>query len=80
MSVDHYSCDNCGRTFADCSWDATWCDCGGRFCSKECAIKISDESCRLCRKEIARDDELLLFLLKHFNLNRDQAMELYRGK
>jgi hypothetical protein len=79
MSVDHYQCDGCGRTFADCCYTATWCDCGGKFCSKECAAK-DDEDCCLCRIEVVRDADLLSFLLKHCKITRTQAIKMYKEK
>jgi hypothetical protein len=78
MGVSHYKCDNCGTTFADCEDDATWCDCGGRFCCKECAQKDEQDSCCLCRYEVVRDEKLLSFLLKHCQLTHEQALTLYR--
>lgn len=78
MSLDYYLCDKCGKKFSEISWDADWCECGGRFCSKKCADKIDDFCCK-CRKEVVRDEELLDFLLKRGNLTREQAVELYRN-
>jgi hypothetical protein len=85
MGVDFYACRVCGSTFPDCSDYCRWCDCGGRFCSSECAKIIEDEdnpnsmTCCLCRKEEATDNDLLVFLLDHFKLTREQVMELYRN-
>lgn len=79
MSVDHYICDACGRTFADCNWDAAYCDCGGRFCSKKCCQKDGADNCCLCRMEVVRDEDLLSFLLKQFKLTREQAIALYKN-
>lgn len=89
MGIDYYSCSYCNSAFPDCSSRCRWCDCGSRFCSPDCAKKeetVNDEgdtvgeTCCMCRKEDANDTDLLNFLLKHFNLTHEQAMELYRGK
>jgi len=36
MGVDFLICDICHESFPDCG-DFVSCDCGGRFCSSECA-------------------------------------------
>lgn len=79
MSIDYYDCDSCGKHFSAISWDAVWCECGGSFCSEKCALKQIDGSCPLCREEVVRDLDLLFFLLKHYNITREQAVELYRN-
>lgn len=79
MSLEYYDCDNCGATFSAISWNAFWCECGGSFCSEKCAQKQGDGSCRLCRLEVVRDEDLLSFLFKHYNITREQAVELYRS-
>jgi hypothetical protein len=89
MGVDYYTCQNCERNFPDCSYHFTCSGCEVMFCSDECGGRAVEEksergkwddltSCVLCRMETATSDGLLNFLLKHFNLTRDQAMELYR--
>lgn len=93
MGIDFYTCENCGRNFPDCT-DYFGCfTCGARFCSSECGGSEIDDSeeddndednyekittCVLCRKEEATDTQLLHFLLEHFNLTREQVMEMYR--
>lgn len=77
---DYRNCDACGKQYSVCSWYAARCECGALFCSKECASKDDKETCKLCRLEIVRDNDLLAFLLKHYGLNREQAEELYRDK
>lgn len=77
MGVDYYVCHRCDTTFPDCSSHCIWCDCGGHFCSAECANQSEDGSCCLCRSEVVRDRDLLLFLLKHYQITYEQAMELY---
>jgi hypothetical protein len=92
MGVDFYTCQNCERNFPDCSYFFTCTQCEHMFCSDKCGGKKVEKedpkgdsyndltSCFLCRKEIAADYQLLKFLLGHFNLTREQAMELYRGE
>lgn len=36
MGVDYYQCQSCKLGYRDDSDYATYCDCGGNFCSKEC--------------------------------------------
>ena len=37
MSIDYYSCNNCGETFPDCG-DYVSCEgCGTKWCCDECA-------------------------------------------
>lgn len=77
MSVEYFVCDNCEDSCADCSWYAISCECGGRFCSSKCAEQI-DETCKLCRLEIVRDNDLLAFVLKRADITVEQAITLYR--
>jgi hypothetical protein len=91
MGVDYYTCHNCERNFPDCMKFFTCTGCESHFCSDACGGKKVEEesedghsyndltSCFLCRKEIATEHDLLLFVLKHFNITREQAMELYRN-
>lgn len=93
MGVDFYTCANCGDTFPDCSYYFSCYICYHHFCSNECGDRKVEENprdpdgslgyeeittCKLCRKEDATDHQLLNFLLGHFKLTREQAMELYR--
>lgn len=85
MGVDFYTCDNCSRNYPDCSYTATWCSCGGHFCSPDCADRegANDEddggTCVLCRVEVIKAEDMLSFLLKHFKITYDEAKELYRN-
>lgn len=90
MGVDFYTCANCGDTFPDCGYYFSCYTCSHHFCSNTCGGRKVEErpddppnmeeitTCILCRKEDATDYQLLQFLLKHFNITRQQAMELYR--
>jgi hypothetical protein len=83
MSVDYYTCSHCRCNFPDVSRDATWCDCGGCFCSPICANQEDEggndgATCCICRLEVIKDEDLLNFLLGHFKIMREQAIELYR--
>lgn len=37
MSVDYYSCNNCGETFSDCGSFVSCETCGTKWCCDECA-------------------------------------------
>jgi hypothetical protein len=90
MGIDYYTCQKCERNFPDCSYYFTCTGCEVMFCSDACGGRVVEEesedghdynditSCVMCRMETATSDDLLKFLLKHFNLTRDQAMEIYR--
>jgi hypothetical protein len=93
MGVDFYACDICGEVFADCG-DYVSCECGGRFCSNDCAhmdyglydddgedIGDGPGTCVLCREEEATDIDLISFLLNRCKLTREEAVSLmYEGK
>ena len=89
MGVDFLICDICHSSFPDCG-DFVVCDCGGRFCSSECAEMdyaaydedgecLEDEdgegTCVLCRGQAATDADLIDFLLRKLSLTREQAVE-----
>ena len=90
MGVDYYTCAACDETFADCSYYFTCSECETMFCSDKCGGKQivktdpdgkrynDDTSCVMCRKEDAKPYKLLSFILAHFNMTYDQAMDLYR--
>lgn len=83
-----YNFPDCGSYFSCSGCDARFCsnECGGRqVIEEESEDEVDDEhyheeltSCVLCRKETATSHELLHFLLGHFNITYEQAMELYR--
>lgn len=89
MGVDFYVCEVCGNTFPDCG-DFVSCECGGRFCSNDCAhmdyAVYDDEgegteddgpgTCVLCRGEEATDGELISWLLERCKLTREAAIIL----
>ena len=90
MGVDFYTCAICEYNFPDCGDYVTCEECYNHFCSDECAslkpIQTSDEeefnedltSCCLCRKEVANDYILLGVLLRHYNLTKEQVLDLWR--
>jgi hypothetical protein len=94
MGVDYYTCANCHSNFPDCGsyFHCTGCD--EHFCSYNCGgRKVVEEeesedeyeyeeltSCVLCRREKATDSDLLDFLLNHFNITYEAAMEIYKKK
>lgn len=43
---------------------------------------INDKAitCIICRHEVFDNDSLLDALMKHFNLNKDQVIEIWKGK
>ena len=59
MGVEFLPCDGeCGESICDAG-DCESCDCGKRFCSKECGKVIEDDdgnhTCSFCRLETATD-------------------------
>ena len=90
MGVDFYTRAICEYNFPDCGDYVTCEECYNHFCSDECAslkpIQTSDEeefnedltSCCLCRKEVANDYILLGVLLRHYNLTKEQVLDLWR--
>jgi hypothetical protein len=73
MGVDFYTCQNCERNFPDCSYFFTCTQCDHMFCSDKCGGKKVE-------KEDPKGDSYNDLTLGHFNLTREQAMELYRGE
>lgn len=94
MSIDYYSCAICGHNFPDCGDYVSCEHCFNHFCSKKCAkmayAELDEEAdidnneeeeyphCCICRKEAANDYILLEALLRHFNLTREQALEIWQ--
>jgi len=94
MGISFYTCANCQRNFPDCGDYFNCFTCGEHFCNTKCADMQVEENledpdgeedyeeittCKMCRKESATDNQLLNFLLGHFKLTYEQAMELYRN-
>lgn len=93
MGVDYHRCDGCEFGYRDDSEYVVYCDCGGRFCSKECGQldnydgssadgQAIDDSkpitCVVCRKEKSTDYVLLQALLRHFDLSLEDAEKIWR--
>lgn len=82
MGVVWLTCDCCRETFYEGSGTHVRCDCGGVWCSRDCAAKegydADAESCRYCRGEHVDDESLLCFLLATYKLSREEAEALYR--
>jgi hypothetical protein len=87
MSIDYFSCAVCGKSFPDCSSYCRSCDgCGNWLCSDKCAklLPVSEDNdndekdCCICRDEIASDSRLLECLLHHFNITKEQAIEIWQ--
>jgi hypothetical protein len=92
MGVDYYTCQNCGQTYADCSYYFTCTNCESGFCSDKCGGRKVEKasasgkywddetSCVLCREEVIPDSDMVNFLLNRLGMTRTQAEELYRNK
>jgi len=96
MSIDYFSCSGCENTFPDCSYYFVCATCEHSFCSDKCGDKIlieeeyfnekedryieEENSCKLCRKEEATDNQLLNCLLEHYGISYDDAMKIYKGQ
>lgn len=92
MGVSFYTCEECGHNFPDCGDYFRCYSCNSKFCSDECGGReVEDEeqeeteddweeitTCIFCRMESATDTDLLNFLLKTYNLTRNQVFELYK--
>jgi hypothetical protein len=88
MGVDYYTCAICKYNFPDCGSYISCDTCGNHYCDNNCGKHRGDnysddaneekESCVLCRKEDATASNLLNALLKHFSLNRNDALEIYK--
>lgn len=89
MGVDFITCDVCEYNFPDCG-EYVRCDCGGRFCSDECAHmdyceydeqgeltgEDSEGTCVFCRGEDISNNDLIAFLLEKTGLTREEAAGL----
>lgn len=94
MGVDYYECHKCGRGFRDDSDYCIYCGCGAHFCNDICAqpkyetVEETDDddsyeecvSCVICRNQHCTDYALLQFLLEHFSLTKEKALEMYFEK
>jgi hypothetical protein len=82
MGVDFFPCDYCSETICDCG-DYIRCDCGRVWCDEKCAkeegfrTKRKKNTCSFCRVEAAEDSDLFEFLLKKYNLTRDDVLKEY---
>lgn len=87
-------CDLCNQCFYESS-NTIYCSCGSIFCSFECSSidyceyddneestgnDAKEPTCSICRKEEAGDLILFKALLKHFNLTREQATEIWSNQ
>ena len=91
MGIDYLVCDHCGEAFPDVC-DHYYCDgCGRVFCSycaEEAGLKFYDdedcccevESCIYCRKEAFDDNALLNYLLKKYNITREDVEKELKGE
>lgn len=92
MGVDYYQCNFCDTGFRDDSDYCVYCNCGAHYCCKNCAkpkyelIEDGDDSyeqcisCVVCRNQHCTDYALLMFLLEHFSLSKEKAIEMYFEK
>jgi hypothetical protein len=77
--MSYFTCTGCDEHFCNSK-------CGGRQIEEDNDSENEDEegyheeltSCILCRLESATPNDLLQFLLTHFNLTHEQAIKLYR--
>lgn len=83
MGVDFLNCSNpeCGADpFPDCGSYFS-CECGESFCDTGCGQSKTDDedrtTCMFCRKENTSDYVLLMFLLKHVSMTREEVLKLY---
>lgn len=93
MGVDYYACNFCNTGFRDDSEYCVYCGCGAHFCCEDCAKPkyelVKDKygyeykecvSCVVCRNQYCTDHALLKFLLEHFSLSKEKALEMYFDK
>jgi hypothetical protein len=91
VGVSFFPCDYCSRSICDCG-DYIRCNdnCERRWCNDNCAEqdgfrrpdwdgadKYQDRSCSYCRNEEAEDFALLKFMLKKYNVTRDEILKEY---
>lgn len=96
MGVEFFPCDYCGESICDCgSYERCgcgrrWCDlkCAEKDgyrevegVEPECWDGYREAwTCSYCRREQAEDSELLNYLLRQYNLTRDQVLEGWRNE
>jgi hypothetical protein len=70
---EFYTCELCSNVF--CSWD-----CSELYSTLNEDGEPNDDimDCCICRKDKANDYILLEALLRHFNLTREQALEIWQ--
>lgn len=88
MGVEFYPCAGCNEVWCDCGDFFSCSTCESTFCSEECGgrqvIKAGEKrwqdetTCVLCRRDRATDGDLLYFLLRKYNLTREEVFELYK--
>ena len=93
ISVDVSVCTHCGKVFKEDAEDTFMCDeCGKVWCSEECAIADGLDvnydgdpywlgySCKFCRKEDFKDEELLAYVLEvKLNCAREDLVNEYKS-
>lgn len=86
MGVDFFPCDYCGESICDCG-RYTKCECGRRWCNMKCAgqdgfsqVEDGEWTCSFCRNEEFEDSTLLSFLLKRYDLTREQVVQEYQDE
>ena len=95
MSISYYRCSGCNSTYREdegdrCDCDYKFCDaeCGvlhnyGEWNNDTESHRIDDDediSCKICRMEYASNNTLFETLLKHFNITRKQAFDIYKDQ
>ena len=87
MGVDFYTCSSCSFIFPDCGEYYTCNQCEKCFCDSKCARSklVSNDNedysnCLFCRKEDANDSILCEVMMKHFNVTREQVLEIWRNQ
>lgn len=89
MGIDYYTCFGCERAFPDVIAYHNCEECGNIYCSTKCAKpelieSVEDDSdeertsCVYCRDEIITDTDILSAVLQHFNISKEEALELYK--
>lgn len=96
MGADYYTCQNCNVGYRDDDNYCCYCECGGNFCTKNCGKlenynhKYDDDSyridknnpitCVLCRKEKYTDYILLQSIYKHYNLTKEDVINIWKNQ
>lgn len=79
MSDNYYLCNCCSKAFEEAKF--TCIKCNGYYCSDKCADFDTNSACRYCSYKDYKDysDSMLLSaLLKHFNITKVQAINIWR--